>query len=147
MTLEERLDWLEGPNRGCVINPLTTVETYLSHENWPMNWPDFTASPAHLDGPTRNRHTVAYMYRFAHILKWPPELAVWFMSEWRAVTSHDRAGKDICGPTDHFQQFWNGYGRQRVKPVGCIAEPKQTWISELWRPQNYLIHQASYLSG
>ena len=26
----------------------------------------------------------------------------------------DQTGEDICGPTDHFQQFWNGYGRQRV---------------------------------
>ena len=48
------------------------------------------------------------------------------MSEWRAVMSHDRAGKDICGPTDHFQQFWNSYGRQRVKPVGCISSRTQT---------------------
>ena len=35
--------------------------------------------------------------------------AVWFMS--KVENDCDRTGKDICGPTDNFQQFWNGYGR------------------------------------
>ena len=29
----------------------------------------------------------------------------------RVESGRDRAHKEICGPTDHFQQFWNGYGR------------------------------------
>ena len=58
----------------------------VTHENWPMNWPDFAALPAHLGWPACNRHTVACMHRFSHILRWPPEPAVWFMFESGAVT-------------------------------------------------------------
>ena len=38
------------------------------------------------------------------------------MSKWRAVTIEP--ARKICGYTDHFQQFGNGHGRQRVK--GCL---------------------------
>ena len=50
-----------------------------------MNWPNFATSPACLGWPAFNRHTVACKHRLTHILWWPPEPAVWFMSEWRAV--------------------------------------------------------------
>ena len=50
-----------------------------------MNWPDFAASQARLGWPAHNRHTVACMHRSSHILRWPPEPAVWLMSELGAV--------------------------------------------------------------
>ena len=68
------------------FNLFMTVGSYLTHENWPMNWPDFAASPVRLGWPARNRHTLACTHQFSHIIKWPPKPAVWFMSEWRAVT-------------------------------------------------------------
>ena len=102
-----------------LFNPLTTVGTYLSHENWPLNWPDFAASPALLGWPARSRHTVACMHRFSHILlRRPPEPAVWFMSEWRAVAIEH--ARKICGPTDHFQQFWNATDVQGLYNASSI---------------------------
>ena len=82
---------------------------------WPtrtLNWPDFAATPTRLRWPARSRHTVTCMHWFSHILRQSPVPVVWFMSEWRAVTIEQ--ARKICGSTDHFQQFWNGYGRQRV---------------------------------
>ena len=68
-------------------NPLRPIGSPVTHESWPMNWPDFAASPARVGRPARSRHTLACMHRFSHIFRWPPEPAVWFMSEWRAVTN------------------------------------------------------------
>ena len=67
------------------VNPFTSVGSYLTHENWPLNWPDFAAWPTLPCWPAHSRHTVACMHRFSHILSLSPEPAVWFMSEWRAV--------------------------------------------------------------
>ena len=97
------------------VNPFTSVGSYLTHQNWPLNWPDFAAWPTLPSWPAHSKHTVACMHRFSHILlRVSPEPAVWFMSEWRAVRI-DHARK-ICGSTDHFQPFWNGYGREGVRP-------------------------------
>ena len=72
------------------INPLTPIGSPVTHENWPMNWPNFAASPALLGWPARNRHTAACIRRFSHIFGRPPEPVVWFMSESRAVANkHD----------------------------------------------------------
>ena len=68
-----------------LYNPLTPIGSPVTHVNWPMNWPDFAASPARLGWPARSRHTVACMHRFSHLLRWPPEPKVWFLSAWRAV--------------------------------------------------------------
>ena len=68
-------------------NPLTPIGSLVTYENWPMNWPDFAASPARLGWPACKRHTVACMHWFSHILRWPPEPAVWFMSELGEVAS------------------------------------------------------------
>ena len=68
-----------------IINPFTSIGSYLTHENWPLNWPDFAVWPTLPSWPAHNRHTVACMHRFSHILGVSPEPAVWFMSEWRAV--------------------------------------------------------------
>ena len=73
-------------------NPLRPIGSPVTHENWPLNWPDFAASPARLCWPARSRHTVACMHRFSHILRRPCEPAVWFMSESRAVAT-SRRGK------------------------------------------------------
>ena len=48
-------------------------------------WPDPISLPR-LSWTARNRHTVTCMHQFSHILRWPPEPAVWFMSNWRAVS-------------------------------------------------------------
>ena len=78
------------------LNPLTTIGTYLSHENWSLNWPDFAACPALLGWPAHSRHIVACIHRFSHILRWPPKPAVWFMPEWRAVAmQHTRKYADL----------------------------------------------------
>ena len=68
-------------------NPLRPIGSPVTHVNWPMNWPDFAASPARLRWPARSRYIVACMHRFSHILGIPPEPAVWFMSESRAVAN------------------------------------------------------------
>ena len=70
-------------------NPLTTIGSYTTHENWPTNCPDSAALPAFLGSPAHSRHTVACMHRHSHILSVSPVPVVWIMSEWRAV---DRAG-------------------------------------------------------
>ena len=65
---------------------------------WPTRidlWidPNFAASPALLGWPARNRHTAACIHRFSHILRWPPEPVVWFMSESRAVANEHEGHK------------------------------------------------------
>ena len=65
----------------------------MTHENWPMNWPDFATSPALLGWPARNRHTAACIHRFSHILRRPPVPVVWFMSESRAVANEHEGHK------------------------------------------------------
>ena len=52
-----------------LYNPLTTIGSTVTHENWPTNWPDFAAAPARLGWPARNRHTVPCIHRFSHILR------------------------------------------------------------------------------
>ena len=75
------------------INPLRTIGSPVTHENWPMNWPNFAAWPALLGWPARNRHTAACIHRFSHLLRTPPVLVVWFMSESRAVANEHEGHK------------------------------------------------------
>ena len=58
-----------------------------------MNWPNFAMSPALLGWPACNRHTAACVHRFSHILRWPPEPVVWFMSESRAIANEHEGYK------------------------------------------------------
>ena len=72
------------------INPLRPVG-----RRWPTRidlWID-PISPALLGWPARNRHTAACVHRFSHILRWPPEPVVWFMSELRAVANEHEGYK------------------------------------------------------
>ena len=41
--------------------------------------------------------------------------------------SRSQAGEDICGPTDHFQRFWKGCGRKRVK-LGLDIRPEMIFF-------------------
>ena len=75
------------------INLLRPIGSPVTHENWPMNWPNFAAPPTLLGWPARNRHTAACIHRFSHILRWPPEPVVWFMSESRAVANEHEGYK------------------------------------------------------
>ena len=75
------------------VNPLRTIGSPVTHENWPMNWPDFATSPALLGWPARNRHTETCIHRFSHILRRPPVPVVWFMSESRAVANEHKGHK------------------------------------------------------
>ena len=76
-----------------LYNPLRTIGSPVTHENWPMNWPNFAASPALLGWPARNRHTAACIHRFSHLLGTPPEPVVWIMSESRAVANEHEGHK------------------------------------------------------
>ena len=77
--------WCYTLQISCWYNPFRTIGSYLTHENWPLNWPNFAVWPVLPGWPAHSRHTVACMHRFSHILGLPPELTVLFMSEWRAV--------------------------------------------------------------
>ena len=76
-----------------LYNLLRPIGSPVTHENWPTNWPNFATSPALLGWPARNRHTAACIHRFSHILRWPPEPVVWFMSESRAVANEHKGYK------------------------------------------------------
>ena len=75
------------------LNPLRTIGSPVTHENWPMNWPNFAASPALLGWPARNRHTAACIHRFSRLLRTPPVPVVWIMSESRAVANEHEGHK------------------------------------------------------
>ena len=96
-----------------LINPFRTIGSPVTHVNWPMNWPNVAAWPALPGWPAHSRHTVACMHRFSHILGLPPEPAVWFMSEWRAVAI-DQARKYEDLPII-FSSFELATVRKRVK--------------------------------
>ena len=76
-----------------LYNPLRTIGSPVTHENWPMNWPNFATSPALLGWPARNRHTAACIHRFSHVVRRPPVPVVWFMSESRAVANEHEGHK------------------------------------------------------
>ena len=48
----------------------------------------------------------------------------------RVESGRDRPREEICGSTDHFQQFWNGYGHQRVK-LNHHQQPRDTCLNKL----------------
>ena len=92
--------WMASVLRGYTMqfstnsyNPLRPIGSPVTHKNWPMNWPNCAASPVLLGWPARNRHTAACIHRFSHILRWPPEPVVWFMSESRAVANEHEGYK------------------------------------------------------
>ena len=96
------------------INPLRPIGRQGPHENWPMNWPKFVALPALLGWPARNRvnrHTAACVHRFSHILRWPPEPVVWFMSESRAVANEHEGYKRTLPIIS--SSFWKAVGLRR----------------------------------
>ena len=102
-----------GTPRHTVYNPLTSIGNNSSQENSPRNSPDFATWPARLSWPACSKHTAACMHRFFHIFGRPGEPAVWLYV--RVGSGRFLAGEDICGATDHFQRFWSGCGRKRVK--------------------------------
>ena len=103
-----------------LYNPLTTIGSPVTHENWPTNWPDFAAAPARLGWPARNRHTVACIHRFSHILRWPPEPAVWFMSESRAVANEYEGHKRTIPIIS--SSFWMAVVVKGLKSVQAINQ-------------------------
>ena len=90
------------------VNPLWPIGSPVTHENLPTNWPNFAASPALLGWPARNRHTAACINRFSHILRWPPEPVVWFMSESRAVANDHEGYKRTLSIIS--SSFWMAVG-------------------------------------
>ena len=90
------------------VNPLRPIGSPVTHENLPTNWPNFSASPALLGWPARNRHTAACIHRFSHILRWPPEPVVWFMSESRAVANEHEGYKQTLSIIS--SSFWMAVG-------------------------------------
>ena len=46
-------------------NPLRPIGSPVTHESWPINWPNFAASPARVGQPARSRRTHALI--FSHI--------------------------------------------------------------------------------
>ena len=94
-----------------LINSFWTIGSPVTHENLPINWPDFAASTARLGWPACNRHTVACIHRFSHILRLPPEPVVWFMSESGAVASYlSRTYTDLPIISSSFEMatIWKG---------------------------------------
>ena len=87
---------------------MTPIGSPVTHENLPTNWPNFAASPALLGRPARNRHTAACIHRFSHILRWPPEPVVWFMSESRAVANEHEGYKRTLSIIS--SSFWMAVG-------------------------------------
>ena len=106
------------------INPLTPIGSPVTHVNWPMKWPDFAASPAHLGWPARSRHMHASIFSHTRMTTRAGSLVYV-----RVKSGHSRAHEDISGPTDHFQLFWNCYGSQRV-----IQMLHRSCCITLWRP-------------
>ena len=103
------------------INLFRTLGSYLTHENWPLNWPNFAAWPLLPGWPAHSRHTVACMHRFSHIGMHASIFSHTRTTTWagslvyvRVESGRDRPSEEIWGSTDHFQQFWNGYGSERV---------------------------------
>ena len=56
-------------NQLVLVNPLTTIGSYTTHENSPGNSPDFVTPASRFGWPARSRHAVACMHRFSHILR------------------------------------------------------------------------------
>ena len=104
-----------------LYNPLTLIGLPVTHENWPMNWPNFAASPALLGWPARNGHTAACIRRFSHIFGRPPEPVVWFMSESRAVANEHEGYKRTMSIIS--SSFWMAVG---VK--GLNSEVYQSYL-------------------
>ena len=111
-----------------LVNPLTPIGSPVTHENLPTNWPNFAASPALLGWPARNRHTAACIHRFSHILRWPPEPVVWFMSESRAVANEHEGYKRTLSIIS--SSFWMAVGVKGLKQ-------NKKFNSHYKRPLNY----------
>ena len=108
-----------------LYNPLTPIGSPVTHENLPTNWPNFAASPALLGWPARNRHTAACIHRFSHILRWPPEPVVWFMSESRAVANEHEGYKRTLSIIS--SSFWMAVGVR-----GLISSRKSQLTIRRW---------------
>ena len=75
-----------------------------THENSPMNSPDFAVSPAGFSWPVRNRHTVACMLA-SIILSTQMTTLAGCLVYVRVKNHRDREDEDINLLTGHFQQF------------------------------------------
>ena len=118
------------------VNPLTPIGSPVTHENWPMNWPNFAVSPALLGWPARNRHTAACIHRFSHILRWPPELVVWFMSESRAVANEHEGHKrtlPIISSSFEWLSASKGYTMQfSTRCITLWRRLGRRWPTRIW---------------
>ena len=107
-------------------NPLTPIGSPVTHENWLINWPDFATSPARLGWSARNRHNGGmHASIFSHTQTTTRAGSLVYV---RVGSGSYRAGEDICGPTDHFQQFRNGYGRKMANDWLVNGELKMEFI-------------------
>ena len=110
-----------------IINPLRPIGSPVTHENIPTNWPNFTASPALFGWPAHNRHTAACIHRFSHILRWPPEPVVWFMSESRAVANEHEGYKWTLSIIS--SSFWMAVGLKGLTPKVSQNESQASAIT------------------
>ena len=106
-------------------NHVTLIGSPVIHENLPTNWPNFATSPALLGWPARNRHTAACIHRFSHILRWPPEPVVWFMSESRAVANEHEGYKRTLSIIS--SSFWMAVGVKGL--TNPLRHTKLIWTS------------------
>ena len=88
MIILQLLAILNNTSTSGNINPLTPIGSPVTHENWPMNWPDFATSPARLGWPaTQQTHCGIGMHAsiFSTYSDDHPSRQSGFMSEWRAI--------------------------------------------------------------
>ena len=112
---ENLSDWTSSDNRGRI----SSKRLFVSLKRTKRTYSKQAMLGRQTSAPARNRHTMACMHRFFSSLK----IFHLFLMNIRAVspvyvrvkTSHNRACKDISGPIDHFQQFWNDSHHERVK--------------------------------
>ena len=77
------------------LNPLRPIGSPVTHESWPMNWPNFAASPAHRPVCTQQTHCGTYASIFSHIQMTTRAGSL------RVESGRDRPGEDISGPTEY----------------------------------------------
>ena len=118
-------------------NPLTPIGSNSTEENSPRNSPDFAASPARwavLHATDTLRHACIDFFTYSD--DQGSLVYVWVWSGWFL------AGEDICGATYHFQRFWNGCGRKRVK---WIPWPGYNILCSMWSIKFYAINNIGKL--
>ena len=114
--------------QGTFVNPLRPIGSPVTHENWPMNWPNFAASPALRGWSACNRHHAACIHRFSHILRWPPEPVLWFMSESRAVAIEHEGYKRTLSIIS--SSFWMAVGLKGLSSI--ILKSEFNYLCQMW---------------